>query len=66
MKNITTFKNNKQPTSYIIANPLKQQFFTFKEYQNWNLVSPKFTSKEYKEYCQMKGDFFRLNVNIFK
>ena len=47
-------KNNKQSTSYIIANPLKQQSFTFREYQNWNLVSPKFTSKEYKEYKEYK------------
>ena len=59
MKTITTFKINKQPTSYIIVNPLKQQYFTLKEYQNWNLVSPKFTSKEYKEYCQLKGNIFR-------
>jgi len=66
MKTITTFKINKQPTSYIIANPLKQQSFTLKEYQNWNLVSPKFTSKEYKEYSQLNGDIFRLNVNMFK
>ena len=53
MKNITMFKDIKQPTSYIIANPLKQSHFTFREYQNWNLVSPKFTNKEYKEYCQV-------------
>jgi len=66
MITITTFNNNKLPTSYIIANPLKQQSFSFKEYQNWNLVSPKFTSKEYKEYCQVNGDIFRLNVNMFK
>ena len=45
------FKDIKQPTSYIIANPLKQSHFTFREYQNWNLVSPKFTTKDYKEYC---------------
>lgn len=66
MTTITTFINNKQPTSYMIANPLKQQSFSLKEYQNWNLVSPKFTSKDYKEYCQVNGDIFRLNVNMFK
>lgn len=54
MKNIIIFKDIKQPTSYIITNPLKQSQFTFREYQNWKLVSPKFTNKEYKEYCQVK------------
>ena len=56
MKNITMFKDIKQPTSYIIANPLKQSHFTFREYQNWNLVSPKFTTKDYKDYCRVNGD----------
>ena len=50
------FKDIKQPTSYIIANPLKQSQFTFREYENWNLVSPKFTTKEYKDYCRVNGD----------
>ena len=58
MKNIIMFKDIKQPTSYIIANPLKQSQFTFREYENWNLVSPKFTTKEYKDYCQVNGDIF--------
>ena len=55
-------KHNKQPTSYIIANPLKQQSFTFKEYQNWISVSPKFTNKDYKEYCQFKFNWCYLII----
>ena len=50
MKNITMFKENKQHISYIIANPLKQQSFTFREYNNWNSISPTFTKKDYIIY----------------
>lgn len=44
------FKKNKQPTSYIITNPLKQQSFIFREYNNWNSISPTFTKKDYILY----------------
>jgi hypothetical protein len=44
------FKENKQPTAHIIRNPLKQQSFSFREYNNWNSMSPNFTKKDYNIY----------------
>ena len=37
--------------SFIVSNPLEQQRFTYKEYNNWMKVSPQFT---WKDYCSKR------------
>ena len=50
MKNITNVEYNKEPRSYIIANPLKKQLFTFKEYKNWNEENTNYKKVVLKKY----------------
>ena len=43
----------------IAKNPLSNNNFILKEYNNWNTVSPKFT---YKEYIEFKKIYNRYNT----
>tara|TARA_B100000282_G_scaffold284131_1_gene248381 strand:- start:413 stop:616 length:204 start_codon:yes stop_codon:yes gene_type:complete len=37
-------------SSNIVEYPFYKQTFTYGEYKNWNMVSPKFTFGDYKKY----------------